>query len=128
MKKKVLKALSLVLVLSLLLSVFALTACTDKQRTLNDVEKSIVGKWQAVESSTVEDVFITYNDDGTWTNTNGHSSEFKLEREVTDEHGHYYIISHGKNYNSLAWFENDPDKLYSLNTWKVSQARVTDGE
>lgn len=125
MKKKVLKVLSLVLVLSLLLSVFALTACTDKPRTLNDVEKSIVGKWQ---DPVYTDFIQTFNNDGTWTNTNNHHGEFMQEREVTDEHGHYYVISRGKNYGSYAWFENDPDKLYSLNTWNVSLTRVTDGK
>ena len=124
MKKKVFKALPLVVALSLLLSVFALTACTDKPRTLNEVEQRIVGKWQAIE---VSSVFYTFNDDGTWTNTNNHHSEIKQEREVTDEHGHYYVISMGKNYLGFAWFENDPDNLYSLNTWEVSATRVKDG-
>lgn len=125
MKKKLVKVLSLILVFSLLLSVFALSACTDKTRTLNDVEKSIVGKWRSME---VSSVICTFNDDGTWENTNGWSSEFKQENEITDEHGHYYIISFTDKHIRYAWFENDPDKMYYSDDFTLALTRITDDE
>ena len=63
MKTKGFKLISLVLMLSLLLSVFSLTACTDDEpRTLDSVELSIVGMWKRATSDTI----FYFNSDGTW--------------------------------------------------------------
>ena len=63
MKTKGFKLISLVLMLSLLLSVLSLSACTDDEpRTLDSVEQSIVGIWKRATS----DRIFYFNSDGTW--------------------------------------------------------------
>lgn len=121
MKKKFVKILSLILVFSLL-SVFALVGCTDKPRKLNDVEKSIVGKWSAMS------IVYTFNADGSWNTDNGHSGTFKQDGDGTNDYGHYYAIYRGKNYGYMYLFDDEPDKLYFKLEHEGFASRITDSE
>ncbi|MDE7106846.1 MAG: hypothetical protein K2O39_00815, partial [Clostridiales bacterium] len=76
MKRKAIKILSIIWAFTLLLAVFALTACTDRKnpppqpRKLDEFEKSIVGTWRDSDKWG-----YAFNADGTFAPTNGHAGE-----------------------------------------------------
>lgn len=120
MKKKCLKVLSLILVLSLLASIFALTACTDdddEPRELDSVEKSIVGTWENSKYNTT----IIFRSDGTCLSiesgtqipSNARWRTFKHKGYGVDgELGHYEIIDY--SLGEFALFDVYPNRLYSI--------------
>ena len=133
MKKKGLKVLSLILVLLLLTSVFALTACTDdddEPRVLDSVEQSIVGTWQNTYKGTVATGYDTrtYNSDGTYEIYDGDDGSLRNKGTfkhngggVDGEFGHYEIIreyiANGSAVGATyALFDIYPDKLYGINS------------
>lgn len=119
---KKIRGISIVLVLSLLLPVFALSACTDDEdetRELNQVEQLIIGKWK----TNVSDDFYTFYSDGTWTYTRNGVEEIpnkfrQLSDGVDGEYGHYYIIELDASV-PRALFDAYPDRMammYDSNT------------
>ena len=128
MKRKGLRVLSVVLVFALLLPVFALTACTDKDkdkpRELNAIEQSIVGYWTADGKPVNE-----FKSDGTWTYRLGEPYKpFEQNGEavggVGEKYGHYYKIKAG-GIDRYAFFDDEPDKLYDLLDIGVVWHRMT---
>lgn len=112
MKTKGFKLISFVLMLSLLLSVFSLSACTDDEpRTLDSVEQSIVGIWKRATS----DRIFYFNSDGTWEAPGYVDKRFQFRHTgdgIDDERGHYEIID--CEFDQWALFDLEPDKLYSI--------------
>lgn len=131
MKRKDLRVLSVALVFALLLPVFALTACTDKDkdksRELNAIEQSIVGFWTADDHPVME-----FKSDGTWRYRltepyNSFEQNGEATMQVGEKYGHYYIIkAHG--IDRFALFDDEPDKLYDLLDIGVVWHRITDEE
>lgn len=116
MKKIVTKLVTVMLALSLVFSVLALSGCGD--RKLDDVEKSIVGKWQDSRFDTTVTTF--FDEDGTYRSTEGSTPvEFKHKGSGNDaERGHYEIIVIGADHSKFALFDTDKNTLYAINTSK----------
>lgn len=126
MKKKI----AIILAVIFSLGAFALTACSDnennKPRELNDVEKSIVGKWESPNSNGVA---ITFNSDGSCEvrDSFGKSSSRQFSYSggggvfgtEDKDYGQYekIIIDDGDGgYNGDLWalFDNEPNRLYRV--------------
>lgn len=132
MKRKGLRFLSIALVFALLLPVFVLTACTDKDkdepRELNAIEQSIVGFWKADDRPVME-----FKSDGTWKYRQTEPGKpFEQRDEVVgqigEKYGHYYKIKAG-GIERYALFDDEPDKLYCLlDDERIIYYRVTDEE
>ena len=123
MKKK----LSLFLVSVFALSSFAIAACTDKKeeqpRSLNQVEQSIVGRWEDIHTRTGV-YYIFYSDgyvekygitkEGSGVGAGEISRIFKKSfnqsgGDCWDGQRTYYTIKADRDY----WlYANEPDKLY----------------
>lgn len=138
MKKKFVKSLSVVLMFLLVLSAFALSACTDKPRTLNDIEKSLVGRWHSVDLRNGGSHYI-FHDDGTFElyspvlvpSGDGHTYKYQGQKtsegkfqetgESTDnELGHYFYIKVGEI--DYAILDSNPKMLV-----RYSVIKYTDG-
>lgn len=106
MKKRV--VFSLFCAAIMLVSVFAFVGCTDKPRELDDVEKSIVGEWKN------DYRIVTFNADGTYSDTNKHSGTFEHDGDgVEAGRGHYEIfLDRSAKY---ALFDQYPDILCPIN-------------
>lgn len=132
MKRKDLRVLSVALVFALLLPVFALTACTDKDkdkpRELNAIEQSIVGRWTADNCP-----IMVFTSNGTWSPAQYHIPFTPFEQngeatmQVGEKYGHYYKIKAG-GIDQYALFDDEPDKLYDLCNEGRIYYRVTDEE
>ena len=122
MKKKGLRFVSLALVLSLVLSVFALTACTDKKepRVLDDPEKRLVGTWRDSEGWGYD-----FYDDGTFKRLKDFHPEttgeffHDVQSSIIDgrvcETFKCYDDTHGREaWSTVAVFADEPDSVYAI--------------
>ncbi|MDE5592909.1 MAG: hypothetical protein K2I75_03145 [Clostridiales bacterium] len=116
MKRKAIKILSIIWAFTLLLAVFALTACTDRKnpppqpRKLDEFEKSIVGTWRDSDNWGYD-----FNSDGTYTTTNGHAGEFYHIETRAIGNRYCKIIKCVSDVESIrAIFDDEPDTMYGV--------------
>lgn len=139
MKKKFVKILSLILVFSLVMSVSALTACTDKTeqpRKLTSIEQLVVGKWNGPDPKN-GGTYFNLNDNGTFDfyspvlvpvdpnfpkgdhwyrvqKTDTGKFYHKSEGLETDGEGRGHYYTYIIRDNEWALFDIEPNKLYRL--------------
>lgn len=106
MKKRV---FSVMLAALCALTALAFVGCTDKPRKLDAVEQSVVGEWKNGFGDT-----YTFNADGTYTTSNGHSRTWKHDGDwiESEDRGHYNIILIGGTKRAL--FDDYPDLLCGI--------------
>ena len=108
------KFLPLILALSLLIPVLALTACTDNENTnntnkLNSVEKNVVGTWENGSGYK-----YTLKSDKTAENQGGLKGEFYNDRRSESGKYNVIVITLDGRKREYAFYDNDRNTLVPM--------------
>ncbi len=124
MKKRIgLKIISILLAVTTLLPVLALTACTDKSKPieLNNAERTILGKWENWNG-----IFYTFKSDRTYELSNGNKGEFRYICDGVDARGNHFeqfeFDGYDGWYNIL--FDDDIRHIYRLQNGMINYEKA----